>query len=222
MVPSRPRPASECVSNKPFGIVRAAWWTTLAIAIATTGCMSPYAADRGALLGGATGAGAGALIGSTTGNTLAGTLIGGGLGAVTGGAIGAGFDEVEAKNRAAIEATLGQQVRQGAVTIDDVIMMTKSGVQEDLIATHVRNNGMVAPLTAPDLVTLQQQGVSPRVVQAMQAPPPQAVQRVAGPAPVYVEEIYYPPPYWGPYWGPPCYRPCRVRPGVSWGVSVRN
>jgi hypothetical protein len=166
----------------------------LAIAAIATGCMSPYAADRGALLGGATGAGAGALIGSATGNTLAGTLIGGGLGAVTGGAIGAGFDEMEAKNRAAIEATLGQQVRQGAVTIDDVVMMTKSGVNEDLIATHVRNNGMVAPLTATDLVSLQQQGVSPRVVQAMQAPPPQRVQRVAAPAPVIVEEYYYPPP----------------------------
>lgn len=186
------------------------------------GCRSPYAADRGALLGGATGAGAGALVGAATGNTLAGTLIGGGLGAVTGGAIGAGFDEMEAKNRAAIEATLGQQVRQGAVTIDDVVMMTRSGVNEDLIATHVRNNGMVAPLTAADLVNLQQQGVPPRVVQAMQAPPPQPVRTVAAPPPVIVEEVYYPGPYWGPCWGPPCYRPCRVRQGVSWGVSVSN
>jgi hypothetical protein len=192
------------------------------------GCASPYAADRGALLGGATGAGAGALVGAATGHTLAGTLIGGGLGAVTGGAIGAGFDEVEAKNRAMIEAQLGQQIVPGAVTIDDVITMTKSGVNEDLIATHVRNNGMVAPLTAQDLIALQEQGVNQRVVQAMQTPPPQPVRRMAGPAPVLVEEVYYapPPPYWGPYcgpyWGPRCYRPCRGRPGVSWGVTVAN
>ena len=205
--------------------------TCLAIGLLVTvistasGCMSPYAADRGALLGGATGAGAGALIGSATGHTLAGTLIGGGLGAVTGGAIGQGFDEMEAKNRALIEAQLGQQVKQGAVTIDDVVSMTKAGVNEDLIATHVRNNGMVAPLTAQDLVVLQQQNVTPRVVAAMQAPPPQQAQRVATPVPVYVDPYYYPPPppvYWGPYWGPPCYRPCGPRPGVSWGVTVAN
>lgn len=199
----------------------------LALLTLLTGCASPYAADRGALLGGATGAGAGALVGAATGHTLAGTLIGGGLGAITGGAIGAGFDEAEAKNRAMIEATLGQQVAAGAVTIDDVITMTRAGVDENLIANHVRNNGMINTLTAQDLIMLQQQGVTSTVVQAMQAPPPQRVRQVATPAPMIVEPVYYaPPPYWGPYygayWGPRCYRPCRGRPGVSWGVAVSN
>ena len=97
--------------------------------------------------------------------------------------------------------------------------MSRAGVPEEVIVTHVQNHGMVAPLRAGDLIALQQQGVAPRVVQAMQAPPAPAagayppgamVPAYAVPAPVY----YAPPPYWYP---PPCYYP---RHRFSWGVSV--
>src|ERR1700674_110804 len=83
------------------------------VVVTAAGCYSPYAADRGALLGGLTGAGVGAVVGNAVGNTAAGALIGGGAGALTGGAIGQGFDAMEARNRAAIEAQLGRQVPPG-------------------------------------------------------------------------------------------------------------
>lgn len=108
------------------------------------------------------------------------------------------------------------------MTTDDVIAMTRAGVSEQVIATHVRNHGMAAPLQAGDLIMLSQQGVSPLVVQAMQAPP--VVQPVAYPAPVAApvivqERFVAGPPYWGYYH---CHPRHYHRPGVSWGVSVSH
>ena len=194
---------------------------------ALCGCNSPYHADRGALFGGLTGAGVGAIVGDAVGNAGAGTAIGAGVGALSGAAIGQGMDEIEAKNRAMIEQQLGQRVAPGAVSIDDVVMMTRAGVAEELIVNHVRAHGMIAPLQTHDLITLQQQGVSTGVIRSMQAPPVRqvsATQPVG--TPVIVEQYHYAPPpfYWGP---PPCYHPRHHwrqhhRPGVSWGMSFGN
>jgi hypothetical protein len=188
------------------------------------GCQTPYRSEQGAVVGGLGGAGLGALVGSATGNTGAGAAIGAAAGALSGAAVGGALDDIEARNQAAIAAHLGRPAPTGTVSIDDVITMTKAGVPEDVIATHVRNHGMAAPLRASDLIILQQQAVSPRVVQAMQAPPPQAAQGMV------VEQPYVvaPPPYWGPYpygypypYPYPYYpRPWRYGPGVHWGVSV--
>lgn len=188
---------------------------SLLSAAGAVGCASPYHADRGALFGGVTGAGVGALVGNAVGNTAAGALIGGGVGAITGGAIGQGMDDVEARNRAEIAAAMGRQVQAGAVSVDDVIAMTKAGVHEDLIASHVRAHGVQRPLTPQDLIVLQNSGVSIPVIQAMQAMPMPQTQPVAGaPAVVAGPPMVYPIAYPAPYYYP--------APGVSWGVSVSN
>jgi hypothetical protein len=183
-----------------------------------TGCHSPYRADKGALLGGLGGAGLGAIVGNAVGNTGAGAAIGAGVGALSGAAIGGSLDDIEARNRAEIEARLGRPAPAGAVTINDVIAMSQAGVPEQVITTHVQNHGMAAPLQAGDLILLQQQGVSPRVVQAMQAPPV-APAGYAGPQGVIVE----PAPYVVPapvYYAPPPYYYPHCRRGVSWGVGI--
>ena len=181
------------------------------------GCNSPYRSDQGALLGGLGGAGVGAIVGNAVGNTGAGAAIGAGVGALSGAAVGGSLDDIEARNRAEIEARLGHPAPAGAVSIDDVVKMTRAGVQEEVILTHVQNHGAAAPLRANDLFVLQQQGVSPRVVQAMQAPPLAAY--APGPQPVVMPGPYYPPPY---YYGPPppygYYYGRYRRPG--WGVAV--
>ena len=182
------------------------------------GCASPYRSDRGALVGGLGGAGIGAIVGNAVGNTGAGAAIGAGVGALSGAAVGGALDDIEAQNRAEIAARLGRPIAAGAVSTDDVIAMTRAGVAEENIVTHVRAHGMVAPLQASDLVFLSQQGVSPRVIQEMQQPPQVAgPPGVVGPGqPVIVEQYHYgPPPV---YWGPP-YRHCHRGPGVSWGVA---
>jgi len=204
------------------------WFATLGLLLAApaVGCNSPYHADHGAVLGGLGGAGVGAIVGNAVGNTGAGAAIGAGVGALSGAAIGASLDDIEARNRAEIEARLGRPAPTGAVTIEDVLAMTRAGVSEEVIATHVQNHGMVAPLKAGDLIVLQQQHVSPRVVQVMQNPPQAAAAVPVGypapyPGPVVVPAPYaYPAPY---YWGPPPY-PYYYGPRarVGWGVSIRG
>ncbi len=196
-----------------------------------TGCQSPYHADQGALFGGLVGAGSGAIIGNQLGSTGAGAAIGGALGAITGAAVGSELDGIEAQNAAnmaAIEQRLGRQLAAGAATVDDVIAMTNASVNEELIVNHVRNNGTAVRLQAADIISLQQQGVSSRVIAALQAPPSPQQQMAASPvivqsapAPIIVEEYHYGHPWWGP---PHCrYRPAPYhRPGMSWGFTYRG
>lgn len=195
---------------------------SLSAAMALSGCRSPYHADRGALGGGLLGAGAGAIVGNAVGSPGAGAAIGAGLGAVTGAAIGQGMDEVEAENRALIEQKLGRAVSANAVTTGEVIAMANGGVDDQLICNHIRAHGMATSLGSADLIALSQQGISPRVIDAMQTSPPQpAVASQSVVRPVVVEEYHYGVPYWGP---PPyrCHGRYHHRPGVSWGVAVGN
>lgn len=199
----------------------------LMLTLPAAGCQSPYHADQGALLGGLFGAGTGAIIGDAMGGKAGpGAAIGAGLGAIAGGVAGAGLDEVEARNRAMIEQQLGRQVAAGAVQLDEVVAMAHAGVDDELIVNHVRAHGVARPLQTEDLIHLQQQGVSTKVIKAMQEPPPparQVVIRESAPPPVVVHEYSYGPPFWGPscnhvhYYGRP-----RPRSRVSWGMSFHN
>lgn len=199
-------------------------WICALVLAGAAGCQSPYHADRGALFGGLLGAGTGAIVGSAVGNTGAGAAIGAGVGALSGAAVGSSLDEIEARNRAMIEARMGRQIAAGAVTIDDVLAMTRAGVDDELIVNHIRAHGVARPLEASDLIFLQQNGVSTRVVGAMQSAPASAAAPVvvqpAVAAPVIVEEYHYGPPLWQP----PVYhyRYHHHRPGISWGMAFHN
>jgi hypothetical protein len=180
----------------------------LVLTLGSLGCQSPYHQDQGALFGGLLGAGTGAVVGHAVGHTGAGAVIGAGVGALSGAAIGHGMDESEARNRAIIEQRLGHQVAPGAVTVADVMAMTRAGVDDEIIVNHIRTHGMAAPLAAPDLIYLKQQGISPRIIETMQAtavavvqPPPAVVY--PAPQPVIVEERWGPGYYRRPYY----YRP---------------
>ena len=198
----------------------------LLLAVLAAGCNSPYHADRGALFGGLLGAGTGAIVGDALGNAGAGAAIGAGVGALSGAAIGEGMDRIEAENRAMIAAQLGREVRAGAVTIDDVVMMSQAGVDDSLIINHIRANGMARVPGTHELINLNNSGVSTEVIRVMQEPPPQkqpetvVIERQA-PTPVVVEEYHYGPPV---YHRPPYYhyRHRRPAPRVGWGISFHN
>lgn len=196
--------------------------TVLLAAAAMAGCASPYHADQGALFGGLAGAGLGAVAGHAMGSTAAGAAIGAGVGALGGAAVGAQMDEADARNRAAIAAQLGRQVSADAVTIDDVVQMSRSGVNEELIITHIRKHGMARPLQTSDLISLQSQGISTRVIAAMQETPTPVrgntvIVQESAPPPVIVEEYHYGHPYWGPY-----YHHWHPGPRVGWGIAIGN
>ncbi len=188
-----------------------------ALACPLVGCHSPYASDRLAGAGALLGAGTGAIIGSQTGHAAGGALIGGALGAAGGAIAGDAIDTAEARNRAEIEGRLGRPIAAGAVTIDDIIAMTRSGVPETVIVSHIENRGMAQPVTPNDTIIMQQQGVSPRVQEvALRIRGPVVVRGGPPPAVVVAE----------PYYGPPCYyyrRPyCRPPPVVGFGFSYHH
>lgn len=188
-----------------------------------SGCFSPYHTDRGALTGGLLGSGVGAVVGNQSGNAAEGALVGAAVGALAGGAIGNSMDEIEARNRAMIAAQLGREIPPGAVQISEVITMSNAKVGEQLIITHIRANGMVAPITSSDLITLKQAGVSDAVVLAMQEPPRQPVVELppgAIPGPMVIEEHHHhrygPPPFPHHY---RYHRPIYYNPGWSFGMG---
>jgi len=168
------------------------------------------------------------LVGNSVGKTGAGAAIGAGVGALSGALVGNSLDEMEARNRALIEAKLQRPVGANPVSIDDVVAMTRAGVADEVIVNHVRIHGVARPLQATDLIMLQQQGISPAVVRAMQEPPLPRRETVVverpSPRPVIVEEYHYGPyydPYWHP-WGGYYYRGYPPRSRVGVGVAFHN
>ncbi|HTQ39028.1 MAG TPA: glycine zipper domain-containing protein [Pirellulales bacterium] len=188
-----------------FRVISSSLVTLLAVCLA--GCHSPYYADQGALAGGLGGAGLGALIGSASGHTGAGAAIGAAAGALTGGAVGGALDNIDAKNRAQIAAATGHPPT--AVSVNDIVAMTRSGIDEQIIVNQLATSGLQRPLQANDVIYLQQNGVSPHVISIMQqtrvavaSPPPGAVVVPGGPPPVVVADPYWGPGYYRPYYGP--------------------
>lgn len=175
--------------------------------------------QRGATLGGLAGAIAGGLIGDHNDEAGAGAAIGGVVGAVAGGILGNAADkEAEmARQRAAYYRAQQQQyaaqqqavTMQSAVTLPDVISMSRSGLSDQVIINQVRQRGFVGTLAVSDIIALHQQGVSETVITSLQsAGPPRSVsveptptivqQHIHRPAPIVIEEHvlpYYPPPY---------------------------
>ena len=182
--------------------------------------------QRGTLLGGLTGAIAGAAIGDHNDETAAGALIGGAVGAITGSIVGDSIDRDQARVRAYQHQQQRVQLSR-AVSPEDVVSMTQSGVSDEVIINHIRQNGVQRHLEVHDVIALHQQGVSEPVIAAMQRAP---IGQVAVSAPVQrprtvvVEEHHYLPPVWGYYPRPryhyPHHPPSYRRPGLSWGISI--
>ena len=153
--------------------------------LAAVGCRSPYYQDRGTAVGALGGAGVGALVGSATGDAGTGALIGAGVGALTGNVVGGAIDDVEARNRAQIAASMGRPVAAGAATPGEVVAMSRAGVNPQLIVNYINTSGVAQPVGAQDVIYLTQQGVPPEVIQAMQTPrvaqAPTVVIAAAGP-----------------------------------------
>jgi hypothetical protein len=187
------------------------------------GCSLPNYQGRGTAVGALGGAGVGALVGSATGDAGTGALIGAGVGALTGHVVGGALDDVEARNRAEIAASMGRPVAAGAATPAEVVAMSRAGVNPQLITNYINSSGVAEPPSAQDVIYLSQQGVAPEVIQAMQAPRVAQASAVIvpgpPPGPVVIEQAYYGPP---PCYGPPCYPHHHRGPRVGWGVSFSN
>lgn len=81
------------------------------------------------------------------------------------------------------------------VTVPDILQMTKNGVPADQIIHKMKQSRTVYRLKADQLAKLEQQGVSPKVVDYMQQTYLKAVQRDQA-----LEDWSYWWPGWDGYW----------------------
>ena len=141
-----------------------------ASAVVLTGCVSPNGrpdyTGTGALEGGAVGAVSGAAIGGR--HAGEGALIGAAAGMIAGGLIGHTMDQEQ-------QERLRQQAPQTYVRVDqgqplgvaDVKALARSGINDDVIISQIRNSHTVYHLSAADIIDLRDAGVSNQVIDFM-------------------------------------------------------
>lgn len=176
--------------------------------VGLTGCVSPDGspdrAGTGALAGGAIGATSGALIGGRTGRSGEGALIGGAIGLITGGLIGHSMDQdARARLRAQAPQTYARVDQGQPLAVADVKAMVKAKISDDVIMSQIRSTHTVYRLSAPDIIDLNENGVSQKLTEFMintpitnagaPAPAPQAVYAVEPPPPPLVETVVVAP-----------------------------
>lgn len=163
---------------------------------------------QGAAVGGATGAIIGGIIGHQNDETPEGALIGGAVGAIAGGLLGRSQDNQIARERYNQQQAYNhgryvqqQTVMASGVSMSDVISMSRSGLSEHLIISHVNSKGIQRRPEVSEIISMHQQGVGDNVISAMQSAP--LATQVAAPyptrqvvtqsAPVIVHEqpVYY-------------------------------
>ncbi|MFH0828518.1 MAG: YMGG-like glycine zipper-containing protein [Candidatus Omnitrophota bacterium] len=143
---------------------------SLAILVSSAGCQSsPNRAGEGALIGGIIGAGTGAIIGNQgrdrdDGRTK-GAVLGGIVGALGGALVGSQVQKQPQQQQAGQPV---QAVNPSQMSIQQIVDMSKQSVHEDVIADRIRMSNSRFTLSQSDVDYLKGQGVSQKVISAMQ------------------------------------------------------
>ncbi len=131
-------------------------FAVLVFALAIAGCQTNKTrVAEGAGVGGLIGATAGGIIGHQSGHGVEGAVIGGVLGAAGGAAVGSQIEKPQAA--ASTQLSMAQ-----------IVALTKEGVSSDEIINKIKTTNSKYSLTAEDISYLKNQGVSQRVIEAMQ------------------------------------------------------
>lgn len=125
-------------------------------------------AVEGGVIGGVLGAAAGGIIGHQMHRGAEGAAIGAAAGAIGGALIGAQIEKPGAGQPAGTNQAQQQAVNPNQMTTQQVIDLTKQGVNEDVIIDKMRLSNSKFSLTPDDISVLKQQGVSQKVIDAMQ------------------------------------------------------
>lgn len=116
---------------------------------------------EGAIIGGLLGATAGGVIGHQSGHGLEGAGIGAAAGALTGALVGSQMKKPQ-------DTASGQGVNPNQMTMQQVIDLSKQGVNENVIIDKIKLTNSKFSLSADDITYLKGQGVSQSVINAMQ------------------------------------------------------
>jgi len=114
---------------------------------------------EGAGIGGLVGAAAGGIIGHQSGHGVEGALIGGAVGAAGGAAMGSQIKKPQQNSPTASSTQL---------SMNKIVELTKQGISSDEIISKIKATNSQYSLTAEDISYLKNQGVSQRVIEAMQ------------------------------------------------------
>lgn len=152
----------------------------LGLAIVSAGCQNAQTrAGEGTLIGGVIGAAAGGIIGHQSGHGVEGAVIGGVAGAVTGAIAGSQIEKPVAEQETAASqmqpvttatpATTTNLVNPNQISIQQIIELTKEGIDENVIIDKIRLTNSKFNLSQDDIAYLRQEGVSEAVIAVMQA-----------------------------------------------------
>lgn len=170
-----------------------------------TGWAQWQSSEKGTIVGAAAGGALGSAIGKKSGNPITGAIIGALGGGLVGRSIGDDIDQRRAYEQQ--QRYYQQQAYQqpnyaqpaGGVSLDQIITLSRNGLSDEVIISHVESNGYRHPLTANDLILLKNNGVSDRVIAVLQRPvaaPAVSQPTVIQPAPVRVVEEVHVVPSW--------------------------
>ena len=161
--------------------------------------------QRDAVIGGVAGAIIGGIVGNQNDETPEGIAIGGVTGAIAGHVLGKTKDrniqQQQYYHQQAVQAAQQRQYQQAvqlqkAVSINDAIQLSNSGVSPQLIINQIHANGVQQEVGVTEIITLHQNGVSELVINEMQRSSQGGPNVVATESQVYVEPavVYEPAP----------------------------
>jgi outer membrane lipoprotein SlyB len=143
----------------------------VSIGLLSVGCQNAKSrAPEGAVIGGVLGAAAGGIIGHQSHHGGEGAAIGAAAGALTGALIGSQIakpGQQQAQTQGTAPAAT-QQPSPNQMSMQQIIDLSKQGVNEAVIIDKIRLTNSRFNLTADDINNLKQQGVSQKVIDAMQ------------------------------------------------------
>lgn len=121
---------------------------------------------EGSVIGGLLGGAAGGIIGHQSRHGGEGAAIGVAAGALTGALIGSQIDKPKTENNS--EQTVGT-ASTGPMTMQKVVDLIKQGVSETEVIDMMKRTNSKFKLSSDDVKFLLDQGVSMKVINAMQA-----------------------------------------------------
>ena len=158
------------------------WSTCLAacVCFAATHTQAQTPVQQNTVKGGVAGAIIGGIIGHQNDETAEGVAIGAALGALTGNVVGKSQQQAtlrkqqyqaQLRQQEQIQLQQQQESLNRAVSLNDAITMTNSGMSDDLIIRQIVNNGVQQEIGVSEVIALHQSGVREPVIQAMQSAP---------------------------------------------------
>jgi outer membrane lipoprotein SlyB len=146
-------------------------WSSLCVFILllNLGCQSAKTRTaEGAVVGGVLGATVGGIVGHQSHHGAEGAGIGAAAGAIAGAIIGSQIEKPGQATPSSQTGSATQAANPNQMSLQQIIDLTQEGVNEAVIIDKIHLSNSRFSLSASDIDYLRQQGVSQKVIDAMQ------------------------------------------------------